>query len=152
MCHVITLQWTQLFSCVVALSFHSSAKKNKYFRFPINLNDMMDTTFRERTMKEIKQTQLQIRITTYEKSKLKTIADNSNLSMSDYIRSLINKKRIIETPSEFERQRIYYLSKFTNVLNEFIVLARSDTLPESKDLKLFLQGLQTFIEFQEKQK
>ncbi|WP_157673739.1 plasmid mobilization protein [Endozoicomonas ascidiicola] len=103
-------------------------------------------------MKEIKQTQLQIRITTYEKSKLKTIADNSNLSMSDYIRSLINKKRIIETPSEFERQRIYYLSKFTNVLNEFIVLARSDTLPESKDLKLFLQGLQTFIEFQEKQK
>ncbi len=68
------------------------AQKNKYFRFPINLNDMMDTTFRERTMKEIKQTQLQIRITTHEKSKLKTIADNSNLSMSDYIRSLINQQ------------------------------------------------------------
>ncbi|WP_067587102.1 plasmid mobilization protein [Endozoicomonas ascidiicola] len=139
----------QLCGCAVV---SLQRKKNKYFRFPINLNDMMDTTFRERTMKEIKQTQLQIRITNHEKSKLKTIADNSNLSMSDYIRSLINKKRIIETPSEFERQRIYYLSKFTNILNEFIVLARSDTLPESEDLKLFLQGLQTFIEFQEKQK
>ncbi|WP_067582992.1 plasmid mobilization protein [Endozoicomonas ascidiicola] len=94
-------------------------------------------------------TQIQIRATHDEKNEFQNAAKAFNLNISEYIRTLHEKKELPPPPSEVECKQLAALSHIGNLFNELIHLMRTGTIPETTDIALLVEAIGLFTKYME---